>query len=72
MKYLISKLPSSNTNENISQQVSHVKHRQFSSWIDANRPEWKLIEMIKNKFPYNGNDEISSFADFYFYENSQK
>ena len=59
---------SSNTNENPSQQISHVKHRRFSSWIEANRPQWKLIKMVKNKFPYNGNDEISSFADFYFYE----
>ena len=59
---------SSNTNENISSKVSHVKHRQFSSWVEANQPEWKLIKLVKNKFPYNGNDEISSFADFYFYE----
>jgi SAM-dependent methyltransferase len=63
---------SSNTEKNPSQQVSHVKHRKFSSWIDANRTQWKLIKMVKNKFPYNGNDEISSFADFYFYKKEGK
>jgi hypothetical protein len=45
----------------------HVRHRRFSEWIDSNRPEWTLLEVVANPFPGDGSDGISSFADLYFY-----
>lgn len=58
---------SSNTAENAPDQSPHVRHRAFSSWISVNRPEWKLQNKITNPFPYDGDGENTSFADFYIY-----
>lgn len=59
---------SSNKDDNSDTQVHHVKHRDFSQWIEENRPEWRLIKKIPNIYPYNGDDRVSSFSDFYFYD----
>lgn len=59
---------SSNTDKQAWVQAAHVKHRQFSSWVEANRPGWTLVEHIPNRYPYKGDDEEGSFADFYIYE----
>lgn len=45
-----------------SRQKYHIKHREFVTWIKNNRPDWKLIKKINNKYPK------SSFADFYIFE----
>lgn len=46
----------------------HVKHRKFSRWIEANRPNWKLRETAPNPFPYDQSDsDRTSFANFYIY-----
>jgi hypothetical protein len=60
---------SSNADKQAKFQAAHLKHRQFSKWIDG-QPDWKLIQHILNKYPYTGNDQDSSFADFYIYENT--
>ena len=47
----------------------HVKPRKFSKWIEKNKPEFKLIEHILNKYPYiKEKEETTSIADFYIYE----
>ena len=46
----------------------HVKHRKFTSWVDHNFPEFKLIEKIPNEFPFNGDFNTSSQADFFIYK----
>ena len=33
--------------------------------------EWKLTKHIPNRYPYSGNDQKGSFADFYVYEKVQ-
>ena len=33
-----------------------------------NLAEWKLTKHIPNKYPYSGNDQKGSFANFYVYE----
>ena len=43
-------------------EAPHIKHRQFSKYVETNLPEWKLIEKIKNRYP----DE--SCAEFFIYE----
>ncbi len=63
-KYVI--IYSSNTSEQERIQAPHVKHREFSKWIEHKRYDWKLIRKIPNKYPYYKKD--GSFADFYLYE----
>lgn len=59
---------SSNTDKQARLQANHVRHRKFSKWIEQNKPEWKLIEHLPNRYPYNGDEQKTSFADFYIYE----
>jgi trans-aconitate methyltransferase len=59
---------SSNTNEQIKPISPHVKHRKWSDWVAMNIKDWKLIRHIPNKYPYNGDCQISSFSEFYIYE----
>lgn len=49
---------------------SHMRERFFTNWIEKNKPEWKLIKFVKQKYPYDPkvNDVNSSISDFYFYE----
>ena len=44
----------------------HVRHRKFSDWISINMKHFKLIQVIENKYTFNGNAD-TSFADFYIY-----
>jgi hypothetical protein len=64
-KYVI--IYSSNFDEN-DNFAPHVKHRKFTNWIEENAPNFKLIEHIPNKYPFNGNNDISSYADFYIFQ----
>lgn len=63
-KYVI--IYSSNKDENSTSH--HVKHRKFTDWIGVNRKDFILIKFIPNKYPFNGNGDSTSFADFYIYE----
>ena len=46
----------------------HVRHREFTSWVAQNKPEWRLQSTIKNAYPYDPADpEQTSFADFYVF-----
>jgi SAM-dependent methyltransferase len=47
--------------------AEHVRHRKFTSWIAANRPEWYCADVIKNAFPYKGDYQTGSHADFHFF-----
>ncbi|WP_162495536.1 glycosyltransferase [Confluentibacter flavum] len=50
-------------------EVVHVKCRTFTNWIAAHvSNEWKLLEHIRNKYPFDSNNpDHSSMADFYIY-----
>jgi hypothetical protein len=60
---------SSNGTPAFPSSAIHVRHHKFTDWVDANKKDWKLLQYIKNKYPYDGT-ENTSFADFYFYERS--
>ena len=62
-KYVL--IYSSNKN---SEQVNHVRHRNFQDWIKINIPSARQTHFIKNKFPYDLDKLNGSFADFYIYE----
>ncbi|MEL7036749.1 MAG: hypothetical protein AAFO04_14170 [Cyanobacteria bacterium J06592_8] len=59
---------SSNTDENLEGQSSHVKHRNFTKWVSDMKPRWHLMKHIPNKYPYQGDTRTGSFADFFIYE----
>lgn len=49
--------------------AAHVRHRRFTDWIEANRPEFNLNETIPNPYPYDPrNSDQTSFADFFIYQ----
>lgn len=46
----------------------HVRHRQFTRWVEQNKPDWFLQYTLKNAYPYDPADpEQTSFADFYVF-----
>lgn len=65
LKYVV--IYSSNTSVQLPQQSGHVKHRIFTEWIEKNIKGWTLSQVIKNKYPFNGDISNSSIADFYIY-----
>ena len=58
---------SSNSDKNHSQQAPHVRHREFSRWIEGARSEWTLIEHVPNDFPFKGDTVTGSPSDFFIY-----
>ena len=59
---------SSDTEKQARLQAPHVKHRKFSQWIEQHKPQWMLMQHIPNRYPYTGDELVSSFADFYIYK----
>ena len=48
--------------------ASHVRHRQFTRWVEQNMRAWTLVEVVKNKYPYDDSDpDHTSFADFFIF-----
>jgi len=46
----------------------HVRHRNFSSWIELHCKNWSLLKKIKNKYPYTlGASPGASKANFFIY-----
>jgi Methyltransferase domain len=58
----------SDTDDNSDNAGTHVKHRKFTQWVQQNAPTWKLLERLKNRYPYAGDYRKGSFADFFIYE----
>lgn len=57
----------SDTDENVG-TARHVVHRNFTRWVAARMPNWKLLDHIPNKYPYVGDHHTGSSADFFIYE----
>jgi SAM-dependent methyltransferase len=65
-KYVI--VYSSNYN---SQQLFHIKDRQFTSWVSKFASDWQLISVIKNIYPDDPkNPTETSRSDFYIFKKS--
>jgi hypothetical protein len=48
----------------------HQRNRNFSKWVERNRPDFVLKKRTPNRFPYTKDEKNSSFADFFLYERS--
>lgn len=59
---------SSNTDENPIKRPEHVKHRKFTEWVAREKPHWRLLAHVPNRYPYKADTKTGSLADFYFFE----
>lgn len=59
---------SSDSDDNRDYEGTHVRHRKFTSWIQENLGAWRLAGHIPNRYPYRGDYQTGSFADFFIYE----
>ena len=49
-------------------RTNHELYRKFTGYISDKFPDWKLIKVVKNKYPAKDyDDENGSLADFYFF-----
>jgi len=47
----------------------HVRHRCFSARVQREFPEFRLLSVVRNEYPFELNDpDHTSLSDFYFYE----
>jgi hypothetical protein len=53
------------TNTLITGTAPHVRHRAFSSWVDSNCPQWRLVGEVEG--PASG----AARADFFVYERAK-
>jgi len=58
----------SNTDQQRPGQSPHVRHRHFTKWITSEKTDWNLMQHIPNKYPYNGNDDTGTNADFFIFK----
>lgn len=59
---------SSNCDRN-KHKSAHVRHRRFTAFVEANLPQFELIEAMPNRYPYSiFNRRNTSFADFFIFE----
>ena len=48
---------------------SHVRHRRFTEYVEANFKRWRLTKRLENRYSIaQYGTEVGSFADFYFFE----
>lgn len=50
------------TNSEISDVAPHVRHRNFSRWVDQHRPDWRLVQVTA------GPRSTTNCIDFFVYE----
>jgi hypothetical protein len=47
--------------------VPHIRHRPVNDLIASRFPGWALHQHVENAYPYDGDAESTSFADFFVY-----
>lgn len=62
-KYVI--IYSSNHDEKMA---IHVRHRNFTKWVEENRKDWQLEKHIVNIYPYDPINITGSPCDFFIYK----
>jgi hypothetical protein len=46
-----------------------VRHRRFTTLIEQHSPNWRQIDFVKNRYPWDGKKPGRAlFADFHFFE----
>jgi hypothetical protein len=62
---------SSNYEESSQSHGAHVRHREFTKWVSLHRPDWRLTDLVKNRYPFTGQHLAGTFADFFVYEKAR-
>ncbi|MEO0436468.1 MAG: methyltransferase domain-containing protein [Pseudomonadota bacterium] len=57
--------------EDEGKEASHVRHRQFTDWVEEYARDWQLLDHIPNRYPDRGDPALGSSADFYFFEKTK-
>jgi SAM-dependent methyltransferase len=50
--------------------ASHVRHRNFSRWVAAHAPDWRLLQRTANPYPFRSaadDPQQTSVSDFFCY-----
>lgn len=59
---------SSNSADAGGKTAPHVRHRNFTDWVEENAADWQLERKIENPHPWDPADpEATSTADFYLF-----
>lgn len=60
---------SSNYDSQLAEGFMHVRHREFTRWVQQNAPNFQLVSEVKNIYPHDPNDHNNtSIADFFFFK----
>lgn len=46
----------------------HIRHREFTTWVAATLPQWRLAQRRPNPYPMSADRRSGSFADFFVFE----
>ncbi len=46
----------------------HIRHREFTAWVAATLPEWRLAQRLSNPYPMSPDRRSGSFADFFVFQ----
>jgi len=57
----------SNTDEQEPNQPPHVRHRQFTPWVEEFAPAWRLDRCVENRLSYDPQTGLGSPASFFMY-----
>ena len=60
------------SNSDDAPPASHVRHRIFVDDIYKRFPGWQLHVTEQNPYPFKGNSETGSFADFFVFKREEK
>lgn len=55
------------SDEAIPSQLPFVRHRKFTADVERRFPDWELQRVIENPYPWSGNVDTGSHADFFFF-----
>jgi len=58
---------SSNAETQPTPSAPHFRGREFTDWVTANRPDWRLVRHIPNRYPFNGDGQETSVSDFFIF-----
>lgn len=59
---------SSNAETAPTPSAPHFRGREFTHWVTANRPDWRLLRHIPNRYPFNGDGQATSVSDFFVFD----
>lgn len=65
-KYVI--IYASDYNQTEEPVHQHENRRSFTDFVNKNIKDWKLKEVVKNKYPVSTHKEKGSLSDFFIYE----